>query len=378
MKEINLATVLISKRREKGITQDALATHLGVSKQSVSKWENENSYPDILLLPQLASYFNISLDELMGYEPQMTAADIKNLCWELSVEFSAKPVEAVMERCRGIIKKYFSCFPLLYQIGFLIFEYGLELNDEAKKNASIEEAKEIFVRVKNLCDDIELKQLALLSEATCEVELNNPKGVIKLLEGVKKRFSFHPSVEVMLAQSYGMLGKTLTAKATLQGAIFDSMTSICFNMPHYLAISTDNKKQFEKICTLTLQLIDIFNVNTVYPLASLPFYFEAAMGHLTIGNREEALDMLETYVEIATNSTFSELPQKDDFFTLLNEDRSEKRNGLGFDFPELELNKQYVQHDMIDSIIEEPLFAILADEPRYKALIKKLNILRGK
>ena len=67
MKEINIARKLTTKRREKGITQEELALYIGVSKASVSKWETGQSYPDITFLPQLATYFNISIDELMGY-----------------------------------------------------------------------------------------------------------------------------------------------------------------------------------------------------------------------------------------------------------------------------------------------------------------------
>lgn len=53
MKEINIGRVLIKNRHKRGITQDELATHLGVSKGAVSKWETGSSLPDILLLPQL-------------------------------------------------------------------------------------------------------------------------------------------------------------------------------------------------------------------------------------------------------------------------------------------------------------------------------------
>ncbi|MCL2378280.1 MAG: helix-turn-helix domain-containing protein [Defluviitaleaceae bacterium] len=373
MKEINFAVVLISKRREKGITQDELATHIGVSKQSVSKWENGISYPDILLLPQLASYFNISLDELMGYEPQMTKDDIKKLCAELTNDFVVKPFDDVMYRCREIVKNYFSCFPLLYQIGFLILEHGSELNDEAKKTSAIEGAKEIFIRVKTLCDDIELKQLALLSEAVCEMELDNPKAVITILENIKSRFYFHPSVEVMLSQSYRMLGKTHAAKITLQGAIFESVANICFNVPHYLAINTDDKEYFEEICKRTMQMIEIFNAKEVYPIAVMPFYLEAAKGYLTIGSTDKALDMLEIYTEIATNDSFSDAPQKDGFFTFVNEHCNEKRSGVDFGLFEMELSKQFIQQSIINSVVEEPIYATLADEPRYKALTKKLE-----
>ena len=55
-------------RKKKGITQDQLAEHIGVSPQAVSKWENDLSCPDITLLPQLADYFNITIDELLRGE----------------------------------------------------------------------------------------------------------------------------------------------------------------------------------------------------------------------------------------------------------------------------------------------------------------------
>ncbi|MCL2528656.1 MAG: helix-turn-helix domain-containing protein, partial [Defluviitaleaceae bacterium] len=119
MKEINIARAIISKRKEKGITQEELANYIGVSSASVSKWETSQSYPDILLLPQLAAYFNISIDELMGYEPQMTKKDIAKLYSKLYKDLSDKPFDGVIKQCRETIKKYFSCFPLLLQMGEL-------------------------------------------------------------------------------------------------------------------------------------------------------------------------------------------------------------------------------------------------------------------
>ncbi len=56
-------------RKEKGIGQQDLADVLGVSFQSVSKWETGISMPDITLLPDIAEYFNISIDELLGRKP---------------------------------------------------------------------------------------------------------------------------------------------------------------------------------------------------------------------------------------------------------------------------------------------------------------------
>ncbi|MCL2322837.1 MAG: helix-turn-helix domain-containing protein [Oscillospiraceae bacterium] len=162
MKNLDIAKTLIAKRGEKGITQDELANFIGVSRASVSKWETGQSYPDIIFLPQLAAYFDISLDELMGYVPQMTDEDIRKLYVELANEFSEKPFDDVMIRCLSIAKKYYSCFPLLYQLGMLFLNYSAVSKDDEKKVFTINEAKEIFIRVKTQCDSIELKQLGCL------------------------------------------------------------------------------------------------------------------------------------------------------------------------------------------------------------------------
>ena len=57
-------------RKEKGITQEELAERLGVSPQAVSKWENDLSCPDIMLLPELAKLFDVTIDELFSVTPK--------------------------------------------------------------------------------------------------------------------------------------------------------------------------------------------------------------------------------------------------------------------------------------------------------------------
>jgi transcriptional regulator with XRE-family HTH domain len=61
---MNLAANLKRLIRAQDITQDELANVIGISFQSVSKWDLGNGYPDISLLPGLASFFNVTVDEL--------------------------------------------------------------------------------------------------------------------------------------------------------------------------------------------------------------------------------------------------------------------------------------------------------------------------
>lgn len=66
--EDTLGKRIAGHRKRIGLTQDRLAELLGITAQAVSKWENDQSCPDITMLPRLAEVFGISTDELLGLE----------------------------------------------------------------------------------------------------------------------------------------------------------------------------------------------------------------------------------------------------------------------------------------------------------------------
>lgn len=72
-------------RKKQGLTQEALAQMLGVTNQAVSKWESDQSCPDIQLLPQLADVFGIAIDALFDRETKgqesRTAVSDGDVCW---------------------------------------------------------------------------------------------------------------------------------------------------------------------------------------------------------------------------------------------------------------------------------------------------------
>ena len=59
-----------SLRIRKGVTQEEMARHFGITSQAVSKWERGAATPDIGLLPDISAYFGVTIDELFAKAPR--------------------------------------------------------------------------------------------------------------------------------------------------------------------------------------------------------------------------------------------------------------------------------------------------------------------
>ena len=85
-------------RLRKGATQEALAEHLGVTAQAVSKWERGSASPDIELLPALSAYFGVTIDELFALSDDTRMERIQNMLWDVRY---LNPADA--ENARGFL-----------------------------------------------------------------------------------------------------------------------------------------------------------------------------------------------------------------------------------------------------------------------------------
>ena len=74
--EQTLGKRIMGYRKQLGLTQEQLAERLGVTAQAVSKWENDQSCPDITMLPKLAEEFSVSVDELLGRQPPQPRSEV--------------------------------------------------------------------------------------------------------------------------------------------------------------------------------------------------------------------------------------------------------------------------------------------------------------
>ena len=110
-------------RKAKKITQEDLAQIFNVTPAAVSKWENNETYPDITLLFPLSHLFGVSIDELMGYDYMLIEEEIKKVKEEIH---NAWYVNNDWAKAKELVTTARSAYPNDYEImvNYLFFTTG--------------------------------------------------------------------------------------------------------------------------------------------------------------------------------------------------------------------------------------------------------------
>jgi transcriptional regulator with XRE-family HTH domain len=104
--KIKIGENLRKLRNKYELTQEQLAEIFGVSPQAISRWENNSTYPDVTMLPSIANYYNISIDELMGMDDIRNDLKINNI-FSIVHEYESKDmIDEAIETLRDAIKVY--------------------------------------------------------------------------------------------------------------------------------------------------------------------------------------------------------------------------------------------------------------------------------
>lgn len=368
MRELNIGKCIAIKRKEKGITQEELAKYIGVSKASVSKWETGQSYPDIVFLPEIATYFNISVDELIGYSPQITKEEIKKLYNKLSLDFSKKDFQEVYKECKEVINKYYACFPLLYEMAILILNHYMLEKDKVKQKQVLLELIDLCNHIKKDGDNINIIKNANSIEALVELTLNNPKKVLVLLEEELK-----PSLnnESLIANAYDLLGNHEKAVSVLQFSAYNNLMGLFSNTIMLLKSYFSDKDKFNETVNRVLELCKIFNIENLNENSVLQVYLIIAEGYVIQNNKENAFKYLFKYLEVCKKFKFPYCLHGDDFFYNVECIFSELE--IDVDAPR---DKKLIIDSMLLAIMDNPIFQSLKEEAKYKSLIEELKNLK--
>lgn len=372
MNGIKLSENINRLRREKKLTQEEVANFLGVTKASVSKWENGQSMPDILLLPQLAAFFNVSIDELIGYEPMLSTEQIKKIYEALANDFAHQPPDEVVGKIRAYIHKYYACNPLLIQIALLLLNHFMLFPNQEKQFEILNEAKNLCDKVTNTSKDIVLIDSGISLGTMCELLMGKAQNVIDTLEPMTTIYRLSGQNDLLLMQAYQLKGDMEKANTFTQVSMFLHLMNVIETSIQYLEINKNNPDICEETIRRVEGLIDLYEIKTLNPNVGAKFFYQVALLYGIKQDKKKTLESLSQYCDCILELLGSGVIELkgDHYFNKIHDWMEESE--FGANPPR---NIELVVKSSVD-ILNHPAFAFLKDEKDYTLLQKKINQLK--
>lgn len=159
---IKIGSIIKKLRAEKNITQDILATAIGVTPQAISRWESEVGYPDIELLPALANFFSITTDELLGYKTSEREQELSNI----KMEIKRLDEVGTHQENLSFARASFIKFPNDAEIKVYLADCLSDEWNDTHEDMLHQEAETLCLSVINECHDENIRYEAILTLKT--------------------------------------------------------------------------------------------------------------------------------------------------------------------------------------------------------------------
>lgn len=290
-----------SLRKKQNLTQESLADLLGVSFQAISKWERGESYPDISLLPVIANFFSVSIDDLLGVDK---AKDEKAIQEYLELYDNNCSIERTVtfEKYQKAVKEYPNDYRILVRyMSLLLEEKDSIYHDDYEKTSK--ELMVIFDRIQNNCTNDDIRIWAkrnicthLMKKYDClgfdEKYLDRAKEIINSLPVMRD------SRELMLLDVNRDIEKWFSIRENaIEEQLYLLQNTIIGYCYYENKFSTEYKiKIIENMNSLFKTFGNDQSKNIIHLI-----YNYGHLGHLycEIGNQESAIENLRLAAELA-------------------------------------------------------------------------------
>lgn len=363
MELLHLGENIIRLRKKEHMTQEDLANYMGVSKSSVSKWETAATYPDIMFLPELANLFNVTLDELIGYEPQLNKQQIRKIYHALSDEMSEGDKIAAMEKLNEYLHRYASCFPFLNQMCVLLLNHVYLYEN---KQEIYEQILTLCKRIKEKSDDASLIKESQMTASMVHLQLQQPEEVLNMLGDSSKTIQMDNE---LIAMAYQMMNKTEKASEILQVSIFQYLLYFVQDSLNYMIYHMQDQNICDQVIHRIKGIVQLFELDQLHPFTAVGFYLSTANVYAMRHDKEAVLTQLEQAMHVVElhQGDFHKL-KGDAFFNQIDTWLEELDLG-----PTAPLNEHSIKDTLIQSLEQNPAFTFIHNEFRYKNIIDKLK-----
>ena len=296
---INIGRTIARERRRMGVTQEALASHLGVSKAAVSKWELGQSLPDVSLLPRIAAYFSLTLDELFDWHDELTSEESAALYAEVYA-LGEKDLGAAHERLRALATEHYSDVNLLLMFASLLTVWAggmaTPFTSAGEKDAAPDaddlasEALALLDRVPEVATDPSTLYLAQQQKATTLFQAGRHEEAASLLEPLVRRQDASAST-MLLASAYRKLGRNDEALDLLQTERLRAAIFVLSSLMQEVGMRDD--AAFALVAGNAAEAVfEALDMGAVNPFFSATMSLEVAETLRRTGEKDGALDAL--------------------------------------------------------------------------------------
>ncbi|KEI86917.1 helix-turn-helix domain-containing protein [Clostridium botulinum] len=365
MEKLLIGEVIYKLRKEKGITQEQLANFIGVSTAAVSKWESGTSYPDITLLPVIATLFNITIDTLLNFKIELSDEEVMDIFNECEKLFSNGEIHKAIDKSKKYIINYTSSYYLKLRIGFLFIMYSWKSTDEEKCKEMIGYSIKLFEDVSKNCTKIELVEQALFQLGALYPSIGEEDKAVEALNKINKS-KVNP--DMLLANIYMEKNELKKAREIMQSNLYKSISDIttaCFGLANSYMKDEKNLYMVEKYYNLSINIKKIFSPNGDSILELYMEYLSFAQVYLKFNDSKKAIDMLHKMIYDMKKYDINE-PENFRDIWCFNEISNGKRT--------ITMNL----YENIFKIFEAPEFDLIRESKEFVCIMNDLKILEEK
>lgn len=352
MNDINIGKTILNLRKEKGLTQEQLASMVGVSAGAVSKWETGSSKPDIDLLAPLARALNTSLNELLSFKEELQDEEIKEIKKEITDIFLHQGFNEGEAKCKEYLSKYPNSDGLKLIVAGLIQMYSMLLGE--KYEELIKEKQQYALSLLyEVVDSKESKYVntALFLIANLQISLENYEESERCLKELIDSFIDPMVIYAALLERQGKneelesLCKRMTLSYFNQSSAMLSILSRVYK----------KKGDFDKA---VLYLEAVSKIESIFETGLCSGTYNLCRLYIEKGEKDKAAKYFKSYVD-----------------GLLSKEYDYDNNPY-FEKLKLEVNpegQEIIRKKLFETLIEEEDTKVLSKFPGYNEAIDKLK-----
>jgi len=365
-----------------GLTQEQLAQRLHVSFQTISKWERNESYPDITMLPALAGIFGVKVDELLGVDQAENERRIQELImrYESPGPHKFDSMKEYIAPLKAMVKE----FPQEWRLWGLYFGLmtSLSPSDDAQRvRERLPEVRQIYDNILENCtnDAIRIGIKGTMCHFLIRIVQRDPENCEAERAEIKRIIGELPDLLDSREYTSTMFlpGTLEECKTACQEAIISTLKML-EGMISHLGNNLADRREEWNMTVLPLKQIGLAIYNAVIPDGAYGPLFGSVYGtmqhmihgYAQKGDFDAAFAAIEQLVEISRR--YDALPHRSELTSPLFEGYVFEKTGFN-DFQALEGTRGFLEGAERTWTFFHPWPQAFRDDPRFAEILAQLS-----